>query len=189
MHQQPKLHEGLEPGDLKRQIHDEVHIDEFKSKLGDDSDVCVFSFKVAAKEPALDLVSFIEKGYDWVLDADVSSGEMEDGSYVVFVELHRTPEVPNQLIELLGDLKNVTNRPGDRYRVCYHKDKTEHKPEVDTLLELIPVTSDQYKAKFGDPDAHDSDLDSLRNAAGVKVKTKAPKNAHTESIRALAGII
>ena len=81
------LLEGLELGDLKRLIHTELHIDEFKSKLGRDEDVCVISFKVTGKEPGNDLVNFIEKGYDWVLDADISSGEMDDGSYIVFAEL------------------------------------------------------------------------------------------------------
>ena len=28
-------------GDLKRLVHDELHIDEYKSKMGDDADVCV----------------------------------------------------------------------------------------------------------------------------------------------------
>ena len=62
-------------GDLNRLVHNELHIDEYKSKMGTDEDVCVISFKVSGKEPGADLVSFIEKGYDFVLDADVSSGE------------------------------------------------------------------------------------------------------------------
>jgi len=70
------LRESLEHGDLKRLVHDELHVDEFKSKLGDDHDVVVVSFKVAGKEPANDIVSFVEKGYEWVIDADVSSGVM-----------------------------------------------------------------------------------------------------------------
>jgi len=69
------LRENLEMGDLARLVHNELHIDEYKSKMGTDADVCVISFKVAGKEPSADLVSFIEKGYDFVLDADVSSGE------------------------------------------------------------------------------------------------------------------
>ena len=80
-----QLFEGLEKGDLARLIHPELHVDEFQSKLGDDADVIVLSFKVNTKEPAGDLMAFIEKGYDWILDSDVSSGEMDDGSYIVFV--------------------------------------------------------------------------------------------------------
>ena len=76
-----QLNENLEHNDLKRLVHPELHIDEYKSKMGDDSDVCVVSFKVSGKEPAADLVSFIEKGYEFVLDADVSSGEKEGLQY------------------------------------------------------------------------------------------------------------
>jgi len=57
-HQHQQLNEGLEQGDLKRLVHDELHIDEFKSKLGKDEDVAVVSFKVDSKQPAEDLVSF-----------------------------------------------------------------------------------------------------------------------------------
>ena len=63
------LFEGLEKGDLARLIHPELHVDEFKSKLGDDQDVIVLSFKVDAKEPAGDLVSFIEKSFSHKLKA------------------------------------------------------------------------------------------------------------------------
>ena len=64
-----RLVEGLGHGDLRRLVHDELHIDEFKSKLGEDRDVVVVSFKVAGKSPAQDVVDFLEKSYDWVIDA------------------------------------------------------------------------------------------------------------------------
>ena len=70
------LFEGLEKDDLARLIHPELHVDEFKSKLGDDQDVVVLSFKVDAKEPANDLVAFVEKGYDWVVDAEYCTGRV-----------------------------------------------------------------------------------------------------------------
>ena len=103
-----QLNENLERGDLARLIHPELHIDEYKSKMGDDADVCVVSFKVAGKEPASDLVGFVEKGYDFVLDADVSSGEKEGGDYLVFLELQRSKELPGQIIKIMEDLKNLT---------------------------------------------------------------------------------
>ena len=55
------LNENLEQGDLKRLVHTELHIDEYKSKMGDDADVCVISFKVSGKEAAADLVSFVKR--------------------------------------------------------------------------------------------------------------------------------
>jgi hypothetical protein len=102
------LAEGLEANDLKRLVHDELHIDEYKSKMGKDEDVVVVSFKVAGREPALDLVNFIEKGYDWVIDADTSPGEVNKGKYLVFVEMNRRMRVPERIIEMLGDLETLT---------------------------------------------------------------------------------
>lgn len=178
------LFEGLEQGDLARLIHPELHIDEFKSKLGDDEDVVVLSFKVDNKEPANDLVSFIEKGYDWVIDADVSSGEMDDGSYIVFVEVDREPTVADHIIELMKDLMNLTDQEIGDWRVRYFKSRKEQELSLEALQELIPDTPEAYNRAYGQ-----EDIDALKTAAGVKVDTKAPKNDYTESLRNLAGII
>jgi hypothetical protein len=98
------ISEGLEKSDLKRLVHPELHIDEFKSKMGRDEDIIVLSFKLTGREPAEDLVSFVEKGYDWVIDADVSSGEMGDGDYIVFVECDRTPDAAENIMEMMKDI-------------------------------------------------------------------------------------
>jgi hemerythrin superfamily protein len=188
MHNQQHLHqqlnEGLEGGDLKRLVHGELHIDEFKSKLGRDEDVVVISFKVADKEPAEDLVSFCEKGYDFVIDADVSSGEMNDGAYIVFVEIERSRELPEQIMTLMNDLMNLTDQKISNWRVRYHKSTTDHELTEESLANIIPLTAEAYKAKYGN-----EEIDKLKAVAGVKVKTKAPKNDYTESLRAAAGII
>ena len=125
-HNSKLLRENLEIGDLKRLVHDELHIDEYKSKMGTDADVCVVSFKIAGKEPSADLVSFIEKGYDFVLDADVSSGEKEGGDYLVFVELERTAELPEQIIEIMEDIMNLTEQKLEDWRARYYKSVTDH---------------------------------------------------------------
>lgn len=178
------LREGLEQGDLKRLVHDELHIDEFKSKLGRDEDVCVVSFKVKGKEPANDLVNFVEKGYDWVIDADVSSGEMDDGDYIVFIECERDEAIPRNIINMMHELMNVTGQKASQWRVRYYKSPEEHSLTLETLKKLIPTNPTEYKKRFGS-----EDLDAMKAAAGVKVTTKAPKNDFTESLRAAAGII
>lgn len=181
--QHQQLNEGLENGDLMRLIHPELHIDEFKSKLGKDEDVAVVSFKVDSKEPALDLVSFCEKGYSFVIDADISSGEMNDGSYVVFVEIERTKNLPGQIMEIMTDVMNLTSQSISDWRVRYHTSHDDHNLTKESLAGLIPLTPEAYNHKFG----HE-EIDKLKTAAGVKVDTKAPKNDFTESLRALAGI-
>ena len=178
------LFEGLEASDLKRLIHTELHVDEFKSKLGDDCDVVVLSFKVDNKEPAGDLVSFIEKGYDWVIDADVSAGEMDDGDYIVFVELDRNPDVADNIMKLMDDLMNLTAGTTDEWRVRYYKSHKETTLSLEALHDLIPDTPEAYNKAYGQ-----ESLDKLKTAAGVDVTTKAPKNDYTESLRNLAGII
>lgn len=179
------LNENLEQGDLKRLIHPELHIDEYKSKMGDDADVCVISFKVAGKEPSADLVAFIEKGYDYVLDADVSSGEKEGGDYLVFVELNRSEELPEQIMQIMEDLMNLTEQTIENWRLRYYKSLTDHDLTLETIQSLVPLSSEAYSAKY---DKDHQEIDSLKSAAGVDVTTTAPKNEYTESLRIAAGI-
>ena len=179
------LLENLETGDLKRLVHTELHIDEYKSKMGDDADVCVLSFKVSGKEPASDLVNFIEKGYDYVLDADVSSGEKEGGDYLVFVELDRTPELPVQIVEMLEDIMNLTEQELSEWRWRYRKSDKDHNLTEEELTKIIPLTPEDYDKKY---EREQEELDALKAAAGVEVTTKAPTNEFTESLRVAAGI-
>ena len=176
------LFEGLEAGDLARLIHPELHVDEFKSKLGDDQDVIVLSFKVDSKEPANDLVAFIEKGYSWVIDADVSSGEMDDGSYIVFVEMDRDNKAPDSIMDLMEDLMKLTGQSTEDWRLRYYKAHKEQILSRDALESLIPLSPKAYEKKYGQ-----NPIDQLKSAAGLNVNTKAPKNDFTESIKIAAG--
>jgi len=191
------LRENLEQGDLKRLVHDELHIDEYKSKMGDDSDVCVISFKVSGKEPSADLVNFLEKGYDFVLDADVSSGEKEGGDYLVFVELDRTDKLPVQIIKIMEDVMNLTEQDISDWRVRYYKSIEDHDLTEEVLEEIIPLTAEEYSAKYdkedeevaaGEPGDITQDLDAMKAVAGVPVTTTAPVNDVTESLRVAAGL-
>jgi hypothetical protein len=182
---QPQLNENLEMGDLKRLVHPELHIDEYKSKMGDDADVCVISFKVSGKEPSMDLVSFIEKGYDFILDADVSSGEKEGGDYLVFVELDRNPDLPDHIIKIMQDLMNLTEQDLDEWRVRYQKSLIDYDLTKEAMSQIIPLTSEKYQAKY---QKDQQEIDALKTAAGVEVDTVAPKNEFTESLRIAAGI-
>jgi hypothetical protein len=191
------LRENLELGDLKRLVHNELHIDEYKSKMGDDADVCVVSFKVTGKEPSADLVSFIEKGYDYVLDADVSSGEKEGGDYLVFVEFERTPKLPEQIIQVMEDLINLTEQELSDWHIRYYKSTEDHDLTEETLEQIIPLSPEAYDAKYGEDEEIDveepeqditQDLDAMKAVAGVPVTTTAPINDFTESLRVAAGL-
>jgi hypothetical protein len=191
------LRENLEMGDLNRLVHNELHVDEYKSKMGTDADVCVVSFKVSGKEPSADLVSFIEKGYDFVLDADVSSGEKEGGDYLVFVELERTDKLPEQILEIMEDIMNLTEQKIEEWRVRYYRSTTDNELTQESLANIIPLTPEEYSNKYDkedeevdstEPEDITKDLDAMKAVAGVPVTTTAPKNEYTESLRIAAGL-
>jgi hypothetical protein len=193
---QPQLFEGLEKGDLARLVSPKLSVDEFKSKMGDDADIIVLSFIVNGKEPATDLMNFIERGYDWVLDADVSSGELDDGEYVVFIEMERDPKAPEQITDLISDINNLTEHKTDEWTFQYHKDPAEYGISVEELAKCIPLTSEAYHIKVGNeeddsaPEENDFDeeLSAMQEAARIPMRKQAPKNDWTESIRVAAGL-
>lgn len=187
-HNQPhnsNLLEGLETGDLARLVDKRVTIDEYKSKLGRDEDIVVLAFKVQGKSPALDLVNFIEKSYTWILDADASSGELDDGDYLVFVEMDRDEEVPENLVEMFNDLEKLTEIPVQEWILSYHKPHKTGGVDAETIRSLVPLSIADYQARTR---ALQDDIDKLKTAAGVRVETRAPTNEFTESLRIAAGI-
>jgi hypothetical protein len=140
MHQQ--LNEGLRPDDLKEMVHPTFEVDTFRSKMGEDRDVCVVSFKVKDRSPAKDLMEFIEKGYNFVLDADVSSGEDNNGEYSVFVELSRSPKLAEEIKELTYGVRKLTGI--DDFKFKYHKEGQIHEATEENLKSHIPSTAIDY---------------------------------------------
>lgn len=178
------INEGLEQNDLARLVHPELHIDEYKSKMGKDEDIIVLSFKVTGREPAEDLVNFIEKGYEWVLDADVSAGELADGDFLVFVECDREPGVAKNIIEMMKDIMNLTSQVMGEWSIQIRSRPEKLELSADTIKNNVPLTTSAYQVQYGK-----KGLDEMRTAAGIRVTTQAPVNDHTQLIRSLAGIL
>lgn len=178
------LNEGLEQNDLKRLVYPELHVDEYKSKMGKDEDVIVLSFKVTGREPAEDLVNFVEKGYEWVLDADVSAGELDDGDFLVFVECDRVPEVADNIMSMMQDVMNLTDQDLDEWSIQVRSNPTQMELTADNIRNNVPLTSSSYLSRYSK-----KEIDEMRNAAGIPVTTQAPKNDHTQTLRSLAGIL
>ena len=110
--------------------------------MGEDQDVCVISFKVKDRAPAKDLMEFIEKGFNFVLDSDVSSGEDARGEYSVFVELPRTPQLSEQIKDITYGVRKLTGI--DDFRFKYHKSNKIHEVTEEALKSVIPSTSGDY---------------------------------------------
>ena len=141
-----KLLEGLRSKDLKGFVSDVFTIDQFKSKMGEDKDIVVLGFRVNDKYPATDLMEFIEKGYPYVLDADMSSGEERDGHYQVFVELERNKHVPKQIRDLLSGISRLTDNWDWRFR--YQRELTGHDFTEEAILENVPLDPQEYEQKI-----------------------------------------
>lgn len=149
MNQQQQKHnlsEGLHSGDLKEFVSDLFTVDQFKSKMGNDSDVVVLGFRVKEKNPAIDLVEFIERGYTYVLDADMSAGEEQDGQYQVFVELERNPQLTRNLRHLLDGIGQLTGNFDWRFR--YQKSPASVEFNDQSIMENIPLTPEEYETRI-----------------------------------------
>ena len=139
-----QLNEGLRPLDLENTVSGLFEIDTHKSKMGEDRDICVLTFKISDRNPAKDLMEFIEKGYPYVLDSDVSSGENADADYFVFIELNRTPNLAQQIRELTYGIKKLTGINEWKFR--YHKMPEEFQLISESLDNVIPPTPTDYDA-------------------------------------------
>jgi hypothetical protein len=138
----PQLNEGLLAGDLKSLVDNIFEVDSYSSKMGDDKDIVVLAFTVNSQAPANDLVEFVENGYDFVLDADVSPGELNDGKYKVFVEIERNRRVHEQILELLNGIQNLTEVGDFKFR--YYKSFNSMDANEENLRETVPTTKDDY---------------------------------------------
>ena len=144
-HQQHNLTEGLRSGDLRNYVSEVFTVDRYSSKMGEDQDIVVLGFHVREKNPAVDLMEFIEKGYPFILDADMSTGEENDGQYQVFVEIERTPGLTEQLKELLKGIGQLCDCRDWRFR--YQKASNSLEFNEDTIAKNIPLTKEDYQAK------------------------------------------
>lgn len=139
---------ALDPNDLEGRIEPLVHFDEYKPKMGKDDAVVVATFKVLGRSPALDLENFIERGYEWVIDAETSAGEISDGKYLVFVEAERRTTYPQKFMDLISDLNNLTDVE-DWQMVYYERTDTKKNPvqplTLETLLNSVPLSPKKYR--------------------------------------------
>ena len=138
-----QLNEGLQAGDLRMLVDNIFEIDSYASKMGEDKEIVVLAFTVKSKEPADDLVDFVENGYDFVLDADTSPGELSDGKYKVFIEIERNRHITKQILELLNGLGNLTEI--DDFKFRYHKSFHSLDADDDNLDEMVPQTKEDYE--------------------------------------------
>lgn len=138
------INESLRANDLRHFVKSVFEIDSYQSKIGDDQDVVTLSFTVDGQDPASDLEHFIEMGYDYVLDADTSPGELDDGKYRVYVEIERNRHVGKQIKDLLDGIEKLTGKSDMRFR--WYKGFRSQAATLSNLEAVIPTTPKDYKS-------------------------------------------
>ena len=141
-----QLNEGLHAGDLRMLVDNIFEIDSYASKMGEDKDIVVLAFTVKSQEPADDLVNFVENGYDFVLDADASPGELSDGKYKVFVEIERNRRISQQITELLNGIGLLADM--DEFKFRYYKSFHSIDADEANLDEMVPKTKADYETSI-----------------------------------------
>lgn len=175
------LFEGLEYKDMDGMMKPTIHVDEFASKMGDDADIIVLSFFVRDKTAARDLMAWFEKGYDYVIDADVSPGEIKPGRYLVYLEMRRRSAAARHIQELLSDLSTLTEFEPDDWMFTY--EDQEHPWSEQALEQAVPLTPDAYRSQ------HEDELNEMRIAAGLSTKPVHEVQKDMRALQAAAGIL
>ena len=180
---------ALDYMDLEGQLKDKITIDEYAAKMGKDSDIVTVTFTTNSKLAAKDLVTWFERGYDFVLDASVSDGEIEPGEWLVFVEMDRRSKVPSRIITLLEDLETLTGI--DVADWTAEIDGEEYEVSEEIMKVKMILNPNEYKTAKGDEDKDEEtegELNEMRLRAGLDVKTDYVEDEYIKNLKAIAGM-
>lgn len=174
--------EGLDFRAMEGQIVPLITVDEYVAKMGKNSDIVTLSFIVKSEAAGNDLVDWFERGYDWILDASLSDGEIESNRWIVFVELNRRSTVPNKIIELLKDLKTLTNLKLSEWTIQIEDE--DYEPEEQIIKQVIICNPNEYKMEKENED----ELNEMREVAGLQIKSSPPEDTELKDYISKAGL-
>ena len=177
------LFESLGFKDLDGLMKPTIHVDEFSSKMGDDDDIIVLSFFLRDSQAAKDLMSWFEKGYDFVLDADRSPGEIKPNRFLVYVEIRRRSTAGGHVEMLLNDLNTLTEFEDSSDWTMHYRGKTIPFSR-DAFDQTVPLSPRAYRERY------EKDLNEVRIAAGLPVVVSYDKKDRAlQAIQSAAGIL
>ena len=157
-----------------------IHIDEFTAKLGDDDDIIVVSFFVRDQQAAKDLMKWFEKGYDFIIDADRSPGEIKPNRYLVYVEIRRRSVAGAHVQQLLEDLSTLTEFDPEDWTMTYEGVSMPYSQEE--FERVVPLSPKEYRKQ------HEGDLNEWRVAAGLPTKAIYEEDDAIKALQTAAGM-
>jgi hypothetical protein len=172
--------EALGYKDMEGLLKPTIHVDEFTSKMGDDDDIIVLSFFIRDPDAAKDLMNWFEKGYDFVLDADKSPGEIKPNRYLVYVEIRRRSTAGNQVQQLLDDLSTLTEFEPKDWTMDY--EGKSHPYSQEEFERIVPLSPKKYR------ETHEGELNEWRVAAGLPTKAIYEEDDAIIALQTAAGM-
>lgn len=176
------INEGLDYHDLVGQMDPVITVDEYAAHMGKDSEIVTVAFMVHSEAAGNDLADWFERGYDYVLDAEVSDGEVSPGRYLVFVEMNRRSTVPERIIELINDLETLTDLPLKDWTIKI--DDEEYEPDEATLKQKITISPHEYRKDV----ENEEELNEMREIAGIPTKPVHQQDEYIRTIKSMAGL-
>lgn len=177
------INEGLDYMDLENQLVPRLSIDEYSAKMGKDSEIVTLAFTVKNEAAGDDLVDWLERGYDYVLDAQVSDGEISSGKYLVFVEMNRRSTVPARIIEILNDLETLTGLDATDWTIQI--DDEDYDADENIIKQKITLSPKDYRVE----EEREEDLNEMRTVAGLPtVKIHTEQDNELKEFKAIAGL-
>lgn len=177
------LNEGLDYMDLEGQLLPRISVDEYSAKMGKDSEIVTVAFTVKSEAAGNDLVDWLERGYNYVLDASLSEGEISPGKHLVFVEMNRRTTVPERIVEMLNDLETLTGMTAKDYTV--EIDDEDYDADEGILKQKIILSPKEYRAD----EEREEELNEMRTVAGLETtKIHNTQDIELKNFKAIAGL-
>jgi virulence-associated protein VagC len=157
-----KFNEGLSRKSLEYLVQPVISIDEFESKISDKKCIVV-GFYCGDADPARDLSNFIDRSSQPILDTEVSPAPTPDGFYVVWVEISRTKNFPQILINILEDVDNLTNV--DQWQFQSPQQKSPADVNLENLNKSIELDQSKIIEPISEPtdDTTDDEQNSIED--------------------------
>lgn len=156
------LVEGFDYHDLVNQVEPRITVDEYAAKMGDDDEIVTLAFIVKGRQVGEDLVDWLERGYDFILDAQVSDGELSPNKFLVFAEMNRRTSVPARICELIEDMETLTDLPLKEWTITIEDEDYDADPDIIRSVMILSPT--KYR------EAKEKDLKEMRERAGIDHK-------------------
>jgi hypothetical protein len=175
------LNESLKYLDMKNQVYPIIGLDQYRSQIGDDSEFVTIDFAVKSSSVSEDLITWLERGYDWIIDAEGSPGEVSNNKYLVFTEMNRRTGVPKKIMDMLFDLETLTDikagdwqlRIGSEFYPATEQNIKDnlilspHEYRVSKETELNEWRERAGLDTVSTYDSHDPDLKEIQRQAGI----------------------